>query len=95
LDNDPIKDDLKRSVFGYGLPPVPILRLLSGRQSGHRLAPGAGVEPRIRACQIGSGDLQVEHWLAERLVLRLDDLLASSWSVVPRLVRLPVVVSTQ
>ena len=59
------------------------------------LLPGARGDAVVGAGQIGLGDLEIEHRLALGLVLGLDDLAGLVLVVVPRLVRLPVSVSTQ
>jgi hypothetical protein len=95
INNGSRQQGAERPVLGYTQPAFPIRPLLGLGQRFHRLLPGACGQAVVCASQIGFGDLEIEHWLALSLVPGLEDLLASSGLDVPRLVRLPVVLSTQ
>ena len=86
---------IKRLVLGGSFPAVLVGSLFGVGQRFHGVLPRPRGMPLSLPARYALADLEIQHRLAFGLVLGLDDPLASSALVVPRLVRLPVVVSTQ
>jgi hypothetical protein len=74
---------------------VLICSLLGAGEAFNRLLPGARGNAVVGAGQIRLGNLEIQDGLTFRVISGFDNLLGSSLSVVVRLVRLPVVLSTQ
>jgi hypothetical protein len=85
----------KRLVLGGSFPAVLVGSLFGVGQRFNGVLPRPRGDAVVAARQIRFGNLEIQHRLAFGIIFGFDDLRASSALVVPRLVRLPVLVSTQ